>query len=84
MERPSLGDLHQVSPQARSANITGKNAVPFSVNSMNDLAEHPHLRRIEVDTPNGKVSYPAPAAIVVGEDRHYGKVPAIGERTKRS
>jgi formyl-CoA transferase len=53
------------------------------VNSMDDLARHPHLRRIEVDTPNGKVSYPAPAAIVVGEDRHYGKVPAIGERTKR-
>ncbi|MGY4257331.1 itaconate CoA-transferase [Bradyrhizobium sp. USDA 4516] len=54
------------------------------VNSMDDLAKHPHLRRIEVDTPNGKVSYPAPAAIVVGEDRHYGKVPAIGERTRRS
>ncbi|MGY4229779.1 itaconate CoA-transferase [Bradyrhizobium sp. USDA 4503] len=54
------------------------------VNSMDDLAKHPHLRRIEVDTPNGKVSYPAPAAIVVGEDRHYGKVPAIGERSRRS
>ncbi|QPF83560.1 CoA transferase [Bradyrhizobium genosp. L] len=54
------------------------------VNSMEDLARHPHLRRIEVDTPNGRVSYPAPAAIVVGEDRHYGKVPAIGERSKRS
>jgi itaconate CoA-transferase len=54
------------------------------VNSMDDLAKHPHLRRIEVDTPNGKVSYPAPAAIVVGDDRHYGKVPAIGERIKRS
>ncbi|UGY12126.1 CaiB/BaiF CoA transferase family protein [Bradyrhizobium septentrionale] len=53
------------------------------VNSMDDLAKHPHLRRIEVDTPNGRVSYPAPAAIVVGEDRHYGKVPAIGERTRR-
>ena len=53
------------------------------VNSMDDLAKHPHLRHIEVDTPNGRVSYPAPAAIVVGEDRHYGKVPAIGERTKR-
>ena len=37
------------------------------VNTMADLAVHPHLRRIEVDTPNGKVSYPAPAAIFVGE-----------------
>jgi itaconate CoA-transferase len=50
------------------------------VNTMADLATHPHLRRIEVDTPNGKVNYAAPAAIVIGEPRHYGAVPAIGER----
>jgi itaconate CoA-transferase len=50
------------------------------VNTMADLAHHPHLRRIEVDTPNGPVSYPAPAAIVVDAPRHYGAVPAIGER----
>src|SRR5580693_4687914 len=50
------------------------------VNTMADLAVHPHLRRIEVDTPNGKVNYAAPAAIVIGEPRHYGAVPAIGER----
>jgi itaconate CoA-transferase len=46
---------------------------------MADLAVHPHLRRIEVKTPKGVVTYPAPAAIFVGEDRHYGAVPAIGE-----
>src|ERR1700760_4359666 len=50
------------------------------VNTMADLANHPHLRRIEVNTPNGVVSYPAPAAIVVGEPRRYGAVPAVGER----
>jgi itaconate CoA-transferase len=50
------------------------------VNTMADLARHPHLRRIEVDTPKGPVAYPAPAAIVVGEPRHYGAVPGIGER----
>jgi len=58
------------------------------VNSMADLSVHPHLRRIEVDTPNGVVTYPAPAAIVVGDDRRYGAVPGIGENaslsTKRS
>ena len=53
------------------------------VNTMADLSVHPHLRRIEVATPNGVVSYPAPAAIFVGEPRHYGAVPAIGERTDR-
>ena len=50
------------------------------VNTMADLAVHPHLRRIEVDTPNGPVAYPAPAAIVVDQARHYGPVPAIGGR----
>jgi formyl-CoA transferase len=49
------------------------------VNTMADLATHPHLRRIEVDTPKGKISYAAPAAIFVGQNRHYGAVPAIGE-----
>jgi formyl-CoA transferase len=48
------------------------------VNTMADLAQHPHLRRIEVDTPKGAVSYPAPAAIVVGEPRRYGAVPDVG------
>jgi itaconate CoA-transferase len=51
------------------------------VNTMADLAVHPHLRRIEVDTPAGPVSYPAPAAIVVGQPRHYGAVPAVGDHT---
>jgi itaconate CoA-transferase len=50
------------------------------VNTMADLAVHPHLRRIDVETPNGPVAYPAPAAIVVDQVRHYGAVPAIGGR----
>jgi itaconate CoA-transferase len=50
------------------------------VNTMTDLAVHPHLRRIEVDTPNGVVNYSAPAAIFVGQPRHYGAVPGIGEQ----
>ena len=50
------------------------------VNTMADLAVHPHLRRIEVATPGGMVNYAAPATIVVGEPRSYGAVPAIGER----
>src|SRR5258708_25417248 len=41
------------------------------VNTMADLAVHPHLRRIEVDTPNGKVSYAAPASIFVGDPRPH-------------
>lgn len=51
------------------------------VNTMSDLSVHPHLRRIEVDTPNGRVAYPAPAAIVMGETRPYGAVPPVGDAT---
>ena len=54
------------------------------VNSMDDLAQHPHLRRIEVDTPKGVVSYRAPAGIVVGEPRQYGAVPEVGGRASLS
>jgi itaconate CoA-transferase len=50
------------------------------VNTMADLTVHPHLRRIEVQTPKGIVTYPAPAAIVVDQLRHYGPVPAVGEK----
>ncbi len=49
------------------------------VNTMDDLSQHPHLRRITVDSPNGPISYPAPAAIVVGDNRDYGAIPAIGQ-----
>jgi itaconate CoA-transferase len=51
------------------------------VNTMADLAVHPHLRRIEVNTPAGPVTYPAPAAIVVDQPRRYGAVPGIGDHT---
>ena len=53
------------------------------VNDTARLAVHPHLRRIEVDTPSGPVSYPAPAARVAGKPRRYGAVPALGEHTER-
>jgi formyl-CoA transferase len=60
--------------------LSGADIAFAEVNTMADLAQHPHLRRIEVDTPKGPVTYPAPAAIVVGEPRYYGAVPGIGER----
>ncbi|OWJ79437.1 MULTISPECIES: CaiB/BaiF CoA transferase family protein [Haematobacter] len=48
-----------------------------SVSDMQLLSQHPHLRRITVETPNGPVSYPAPAAVISGEQRSYGPVPAL-------
>jgi itaconate CoA-transferase len=53
------------------------------VNGPAELAAHPHLRRIAVDTPTGPAAYPAPAPQWAGEARHYGKVPALGEHTEK-
>ena len=52
------------------------------VNDVAGLIEHPHLRRISVDTPHGPVSYPAPASIR-DEARSYGRIPALGEHTEK-
>ena len=49
-----------------------------SLNDMAALAAHPHLRRIVVETERGPVAYPAPASIVIGEERVYGPVPSVG------
>jgi itaconate CoA-transferase len=51
------------------------------VNDTGDLAVHPQLSRIEVATPSGVVSYPAPPARSDATPRRYGAVPALGEHT---
>jgi formyl-CoA transferase len=51
------------------------------VNSVDDLSRHPHLRRVEVGTPNGIVQYPAPGAISGEVRTALGPVPAIGEHS---
>jgi itaconate CoA-transferase len=68
---------------ADEAKLTDKLAaaeIAFArVNDTALLAQHPQLRRITVATPSGMVSCPAPATRRVGEERRYGKVPALGE-----
>ncbi|HWK43529.1 MAG TPA: CaiB/BaiF CoA-transferase family protein [Stellaceae bacterium] len=49
------------------------------VNELSDLAVHPALRRVAVETPNGIASIVAPPAIRNGAKPQLGKVPAIGE-----
>jgi formyl-CoA transferase len=53
------------------------------INSVADLARHPHLRTITVETPSGPVSYPAPAELRASTSRHYGPVPSLGEHTEK-
>ena len=52
-----------------------------SLNDMADLAVHPHLRRIAVETAAGPLACPAPAVRVAGATRHYRPVPALGADT---
>jgi itaconate CoA-transferase len=51
------------------------------VNSVDDLSRHPHLRRVDVGTPNGVLQYPAPGAISGEAPSSLGPVPAIGEHS---
>jgi itaconate CoA-transferase len=62
---------------AAIALLVHANIAIASVNSMAGLSEHKHLRRITVDSPNGPISFPAPAAIFADEVRSYGPVPAL-------
>ncbi|MEJ2375809.1 MAG: CaiB/BaiF CoA-transferase family protein [Pseudolabrys sp.] len=52
------------------------------VNDWQLLSTHPHLRRITVDSPSGRVSMPAPAPRFAGEQRAYGAIPKLGEHTE--
>lgn len=68
--------------EAEAHDLLAKADVAFaSVNDMAGLADHPHLRRITVETEAGPVSYPAPAPVFVGKPRSYRSVPALGENT---
>jgi formyl-CoA transferase len=51
------------------------------VNDMDGLSQHPHLRRIDVATPSGLASHPAPAARWDRRTMKFGAVPALDEHT---
>lgn len=69
--------------QREAVELLTKADIAFAaVNDMQALASHPHLRRITVDTVAGPISYPAPAAVFIGEQRDYGHVPALGEQQR--
>jgi formyl-CoA transferase len=65
-----------------SAKLAAADIAFGRVNDVAGLIRHPHLRRIEVETPSGPVSYPAPAPIR-DQARSYGHVPKLGEHTDK-
>jgi itaconate CoA-transferase len=66
-----------------SADLIGRLAeadIAFAVvNDMQGLREHAELRRADVATPSGPVSYPAPPVRWQGVQQLFGPVPALGE-----
>lgn len=57
--------------------LLNANIAVATVNDMAGLSAHAQLRRITVESPNGPVSFPAPGAIFIGEERTYGSVPGL-------
>ena len=61
-----------------------KSQIAFGeINDVASLSRHPALRRVEVDSPTGKVLMAAPPATINGLERHLGPVPSIGEHTEK-
>jgi itaconate CoA-transferase len=69
--------------QALSAGLEAAEIAFGRVNGPDDLARHPHLRRITIDSENGAISMPAPPVQRAGETRKYAPIPALGEHTER-
>lgn len=63
------------------ARLTGADIAFAEMNDMAALSNHPHLRRITVDSVAGAVSVPAPGAVDRLGARRYGAVPALGAQT---
>ncbi|MFO1169890.1 MAG: CaiB/BaiF CoA-transferase family protein [Hyphomicrobiaceae bacterium] len=53
------------------------------LNTVADVARHPHLRRVPVPTPGGDIEMIAPAAIVDAEVPQLGPVPERGAHSDR-
>ncbi len=61
-----------------AAKLRASNTAYGFVNDMAAFAQHPALRRVEIDTPNGTVAIAAPPIISSSGERALGPVPGIG------
>ncbi len=53
-----------------------------AVNTVPELARHSQLRRVEVPSPGGPVSMPAPPVRFAGAEHSAGAIPALGEHSQ--
>jgi len=69
--------------KALSASLEAAEIAFGRVNGPDELARHPHLRRITIGSENGPISMPAPPVQRAGETRSYAPIPALGEHSAR-
>jgi crotonobetainyl-CoA:carnitine CoA-transferase CaiB-like acyl-CoA transferase len=73
--------LARMTRQQAAARLREAGTAYGFVNGLAELAHHPALRRVSVDTPNGPASIIAPPAMRDGDTPALGRVPAIGEHS---
>ncbi len=72
----------QAEPRETMATRLLKAGIAFgALNSVADLSVHPQLSRMDLKTPSGTLSIPAPPVRFAGEAFAIGPVPALGEHS---
>jgi crotonobetainyl-CoA:carnitine CoA-transferase CaiB-like acyl-CoA transferase len=75
----------------RFAELTGENVMSEleaagiaygRLNEIDAVADHPHLRRLEVDTPAGPINVIAPPALINGRAPELRAVASLGQHTQ--
>ncbi len=75
-----VGQAIVVMSRSEAADRMCRSGIAFGfVNELADLARHPALRRVTIETPGGAASIVAPPALHDGGTPALGKVPSIGE-----
>ena len=79
-----VADVFGAMQEATLTQKLAENDIAFArVNTVADLAKHPQLSRIQVATPSGPVSLPAPPARSDAAARRYRAVPTLGAHTAK-
>ena len=79
-----VADVFGAMQEAALTQKLAENDIAFArVNTVADLAKHPQLSRIQVATPSGPVSLPAPPARSDAAARRYRAVPTLGAHTAK-
>ncbi len=79
----TINAIFSVLPREEVVARLMKGRIAFgALNSVADLAVHPQLERVTVESPAGPVTTPASPVMFAGETPAYGPIPALGEHNE--